>query len=73
MPRKKIQTATVATSPQNICNPVAKYAPKFNKAHIFVAKTAYRRKAKHGGIEPFTMLSSVSMVKGSTSRATRTH
>jgi hypothetical protein len=30
-----------------IQNPVAKFAHKFNKAHVFEDKNSYRRKAKH--------------------------
>jgi hypothetical protein len=28
-------------------NPVAKFAARFNKAHVFCDKTQYRRNAKH--------------------------
>jgi len=37
-------------------NPVAKYARKFNKAHIFKDKTRYQRHNKHKGQEPFPVV-----------------
>ena len=36
-----------------VLNPVAKQAYRFNKAHVFTEKTAYRRKAKHRVAEDF--------------------
>lgn len=34
-------------------NPVAKFASRFNNAHVFKDKTKYHRRAKHQGKEPF--------------------
>lgn len=36
-------------------NPVAKYAHQFNKAQVFNDKSKYQRKAKHKGLEPFSI------------------
>ncbi|MDD4913817.1 MAG: hypothetical protein PHW13_02105 [Methylococcales bacterium] len=36
-------------------NPVAKFAHQFNKAVVHADKRQYRRKAKHGSFEPFSI------------------
>lgn len=52
-------------SPQQ--NPVAKFAHQFNKSQIFADKRQYRRKAKHVGQEPFSIISAEMIEKGSMS------
>ncbi|MBD9358713.1 DUF7230 family protein [Methylomonas albis] len=46
-------------------NPVAKFAHRFNKAQVYADKTQYRRKAKHQGQEPFSIVSEQAIEKGS--------
>ncbi len=48
-----------------IKNPVAKFAHQFNKTQVFADKSKYRRKAKHSGLEPFSMTSNQVIEKGS--------
>jgi hypothetical protein len=48
-----------------IKNPVAKFAHRFNKARVYADKTQYRRKAKHQGQEPFSIVSEQAIEKGS--------
>ncbi|WP_231886700.1 DUF7230 family protein [Methylomonas methanica] len=48
-----------------IKNPVAKFAHQFNKAQTYADKTKYRRKAKHQGLEPFSIVSEQAIQKGS--------
>ncbi|MDD2759623.1 MAG: hypothetical protein PHH11_04955 [Methylomonas sp.] len=50
-----------------INNPVAKFARQFNKAQVFADKRQYRRKAKHKGLEPFSIVSGEAIDKGSSS------
>jgi len=50
-----------------IKNPVAKFARQFNKAQIFADKHKYCRKAKHRGLEPFSIISGEMIEKGSLS------
>ena len=45
-------------------NPVAKFAHQFNKAQIFADKRKYQRKAKHSGLEPFSITLSKVIEKG---------
>jgi hypothetical protein len=45
-------------------NPVAKFAHQFNKAQIFADKRKYQRKAKHSGLEPFSITLSKVFEKG---------
>lgn len=47
-----------------IKNPVAKFAHQFNKAQVYADKSKYRRKAKHSGLEPFSMVSIETIEKG---------
>lgn len=51
--RKQNKAKALADKPQH--NPVAKFAHHFNKAQVFADKRQYRRKAKHSGLEPFTI------------------
>lgn len=46
-------------------NPVAKYAHHFNKAQVFKDKSKYQRRNKHKGKEPFPMMMSEIIGKGS--------
>ena len=48
-----------------IKNPVAKFAHQFNKAQVFADKRKYQRKAKHKGLEPFSISSHERIEKGS--------
>ena len=48
-----------------IKNPVAKFAHQFNKAKFFADKRKYNRKAKHSGLEPFSIISGEMIEKGS--------
>jgi hypothetical protein len=48
-----------------IKNPVAKFAHQFNKAQTYADKTKYRRKAKHQGLEPFSIVVKPAIQKGS--------
>lgn len=48
-------------------NPVAKFAHQFNKSQVFSDKRKYHRKAKHKGLEPFSIISSEMIEKGSLS------
>jgi hypothetical protein len=48
-----------------IKNPVAKFAHQFNKAQTYADKTKYRRKAKHHGLEPFSIVVKPAIQKGS--------
>jgi len=50
-----------------IKNPVAKFAHHYNKSQVFVDKRKYQRKAKHKGMEPFSIISSETIEKGSLS------
>ncbi len=50
-----------------INNPVAKFAHRFNKAQVFTDKRQYQRKAKHKGLEPFSIVSGETIEKGSSS------
>lgn len=50
-------------------NPVAKFAHHFNKAQIYADKRKYRRKEKHSGLEPFSMVFDRAIEKGSRSVA----
>ncbi len=61
MKKRKKSTALPAAVEKN---PVAKFAPRFNKAAIFKDKSKYRRKAKHQGLEPFPMWPSDLIGKG---------
>ncbi len=36
-------------------NPVAKFAAQFNRATVFRDRSKYRRKAKHRGVESFSL------------------
>ncbi len=45
-------------------NPVAKFAHHFNKAQVFADKRKYQRKAKHSGLEPFSIVSYEMIEKG---------
>jgi|GEM_PF-891239 len=45
-------------------NPVAKFARRFNKAHVFKDKSKYCRKAKHPGQEPFAIVLASTIAKG---------
>lgn len=47
-----------------IKNPVAKFAHQFNKAQVFADKRKYQRKAKHKGLEPFSIISCELIEKG---------
>lgn len=47
--------------PIPVQNPVAKFAHHFNNAVFFRDRTAYSRKNKHKGIEPFSLYCLVSM------------
>ncbi|MGZ4958616.1 MAG: DUF7230 family protein [Methylomonas sp.] len=47
-----------------IKNPVAKFAGRFNKAQTYADKSKYRRKAKHSGLEPFSIVSAEIIEKG---------
>lgn len=51
---KKRRKAPQNTEPV-IKNPVAKYARQFTKAQVFNDKSKYQRKAKHKGMEPFSI------------------
>jgi len=46
-------------------NPVAKFAHRFNKAQVHADKCKYRRKAKHAGLEPFSIAFAKAIEKGS--------
>ena len=48
-----------------IKNPVAKFAHHFNRAQTYADKTKYRRKAKHQGLEPFSIVADPAIQKGS--------
>ena len=48
-----------------IKNPVAKFAHQFNKAQVFKDKRKYQRNAKHPGLEPFSIVLSKMIQKGS--------
>ncbi|OQW72696.1 MAG: hypothetical protein BVN35_13620 [Proteobacteria bacterium ST_bin11] len=61
--RKQNPTKGLADKP--IKNPVAKFAHQFNKAQAFADKTKYRRKAKHQGLEPFSIVAKPAIQKGS--------
>ena len=61
--RKQNKAKGLDNLPQN--NPVAKFAHHFNKAQIFADKRKYQRKAKHSGLEPFSIALSRSIQKGS--------
>ena len=37
-------------------NPVAKYAQIFNKAQVHADNRQYQRRAKHQGLEPFSII-----------------
>lgn len=50
-------------------NPVAKFAHRFNKAQVFADKRKYQRKAKHSGLEPFSIVSGEMIEKGSSALA----
>ena len=51
-----------------IKNPVAKFAHHYNKSQVFADKRKYQRKAKHKGMEPFSIISTEEMIeKGSLS------
>ena len=54
MKKNRKKKGLVAAVPV-VKNVVAKYAHKFNKAHIFKTKTTYQRRAKHKGKVPFTL------------------
>ncbi|MCK9606891.1 MAG: hypothetical protein M0R33_10660 [Methylomonas sp.] len=56
-----------------IKNPVAKFAHQFNKTQIFKDKSRYQRKAKHSGLEPFSILSKEMIEKGSAFAAKTAH
>ncbi len=45
-------------------NPVAKFAHQFNKAQVYADKRKYQRKAKHSGLEPFSIVSAEAIEKG---------
>ncbi|MGZ8958576.1 MAG: DUF7230 family protein [Methylosarcina sp.] len=49
--KKRRNLKEIAITP--LQNPVAKYAPLFNKAQTFTDKSKYRRKAKHAKQEAF--------------------
>ncbi|MCQ8104115.1 hypothetical protein NP590_08370 [Methylomonas sp. SURF-2] len=46
-------------------NPVAKFAHQFNKTQVYKDKRRYQRKAKHSGLEPFSIVSLETIEKGS--------
>ncbi len=48
-----------------VVNPVAKYAHRFNRAHVFKDKSKYQRHGKHKGQEPLPMIVSTGIGKGS--------
>lgn len=50
-------------------NPVAKFARRFNKAQVYADKSKYRRKAKHSGLEPFSIALIEAIEKGSLATA----
>ena len=54
-------------------NPVAKFAHQFNKAQVFKDKRHYQRKAKHSGMEPFSIVSLETIEKGSAFAAKTAH
>lgn len=60
--RKQHKVRGIADTP--IKNPVAKFARRFNKAQVYADKSKYRRKAKHSGLEPFSMVSAETIEKG---------
>lgn len=62
------QNPTKGLEDKPIKNPVAKFAHQFNKAQTFADKTKYRRKAKHQGLEPFSIVADPAIQKGSRQR-----
>jgi len=54
-------------------NPVAKFAHQFNKAQVFKDKRHYQRKAKHAGLEPFSIVFPETIEKGSAFAAKTAH
>ncbi|MDD1620642.1 MAG: hypothetical protein LUQ11_04105 [Methylococcaceae bacterium] len=62
--RKQNQAKGLTDLP--IKNPVAKFAHQFNKAQVYADKSKYRRKAKHSGLEPFSIVSRETIANGST-------
>ncbi len=60
--RKQKQAKGLNLQPIN--NPVAQFAHQFNKAQVYADKKHYRRKAKHSGLEPFSIVSSEAIEKG---------
>jgi len=61
--RKQYKTKDLDKKP--VKNPVAKFAHHFNKAQVFANKSKYQRKAKHSGLEPFSIAAAVAIEKGS--------
>jgi hypothetical protein len=54
-------------------NPVAKFAHRFNKTQVFKEKHRYQRKAKHSGLEPFSIFSRETIEKGFGPAVTAAH
>jgi hypothetical protein len=61
--RKRNKSQEVEKS--TLKNPVAKFAFQFNKAQVFADKRKYQRKAKHSGLEPFSIVIDLAIEKGS--------
>ncbi len=61
--RKQYKARGTVDTP--IKNPVAKFARQFNKAQVYADKSKYCRKAKHSGLEPFSIVSAEAIEKGS--------
>jgi hypothetical protein len=61
--RKQNQAKGLDNKP--VKNPVAKFAHQFNKSLVYADKRKYQRKAKHSGLEPFSIVLEQAIEKGS--------